>query len=152
MVLILSQIKKKLADYCVYQDRSHYEVEQKLKEITNLNEEERGEILVWLIHNNFLSEERFAKSYVRGKFYQKKWGKVKIIQGLKQKRIPGSLINIGLEEIQEIDYYSTLIDLANKKWKHLKEVDIFSKKKKLYSYLLQKGYESFLINKILKDY
>ncbi|MCO6565254.1 MAG: RecX family transcriptional regulator [Apibacter sp.] len=151
-MLILPQIKKKLADYCVYQDRSHYEVEQKLKEITNLNEEERGEILIWLIQNNFLSEERFAKSYARGKFYQKKWGKIKITQGLKQKRIPGSLINVALEEIQETDYCSTLTGLAEKKWKVLKETDLFLKKKKLYNYLLQKGYENFLINKILKDY
>ena len=28
-----SEIKQKIANYCVYQDRSHQEVEQKLKEL-----------------------------------------------------------------------------------------------------------------------
>nr|WP_185150010.1 MULTISPECIES: regulatory protein RecX [unclassified Apibacter] len=148
----MSQIKKKLADYCVYQDRSHYEVEQKLKELKTLNEDERGEILIWLIQNNFLNEERFSKSYARGKFYQKKWGKNKIKQGLKQKRIPTNLIDKGIEEINEEDYKSTLMELTEKKWNILRESEVYLKKKKIYNYLLQKGYEYNLINEILKNY
>ena len=151
-MLDLSQIKKKLADYCVYQDRSHYEVEQKLKELRTLNEDERGEILIWLIQNNFLNEERFSKSYARGKFYQKKWGKIKIMQGLKQKRIPTNLIDKGIEEINEEDYKSTLMELTEKKWNILRESEVYLKKKKIYNYLLQKGYEYNLINEILKNY
>lgn len=152
VVLDLSQIKKKLADYCVYQDRSHYEVEQKLKELKTLNEDERGEILIWLIQNNFLNEERFSKSYARGKFYQKKWGKNKIKQGLKQKRIPTNLIDKGIEEINEDDYKSTLMELTEKKWNIIRESEVYLKKKKIYNYLLQKGYEYNLINEILKNY
>lgn len=151
-MLDLSQIKKKLADYCVYQDRSHYEVEQKLKELRTLNEDERGEIFIWLIQNNFLNEERFSKSYARGKFYQKKWGKIKIKQGLKQKRIPTNLIDKGIEEINEEDYKSTLMELTEKKWNILRESEVYLKKKKIYNYLLQKGYEYNLINEILKNY
>ena len=151
-MLDLSQIKKKLADYCVYQDRSHYEVEQKLKELKTLNEDERGEILIWLIQNNFLNEERFSKSYARGKFYQKKWGKIKIKQGLKQKRIPTNLIDKGIEEINEDDYKSTLMELTEKKWNIIRESEVYLKKKKIYNYLLQKGYEYNLINEILKNY
>ena len=151
-MLDLSQIKKKLADYCVYQDRSHYEVEQKLKELRTLNEDERGEILIWLIQNNFLNEERFSKSYARGKFYQKKWGKIKIKQGLKQKRIPTNLIDKGIEEINEDDYKSTLMELTEKKWNIIRESEVYLKKKKIYNYLLQKGYEYNLINEILKNY
>lgn len=151
-MLDLSQIKKKLADYCVYQDRSHYEVEQKLKELRTLNEDERGEILIWLIQNNFLNEERFSKSYAKGKFYQKKWGKIKIMQGLKQKRIPTNLIDKGIEEINEEDYKSTLMELTEKKWNIIRESEVYLKKKKIYNYLLQKGYEYNLINEILKNY
>lgn len=151
-MLDLSQIKKRLADYCVYQDRSHYEVEQKLKELRTLNEDERGEILIWLIQNNFLNEERFSRSYARGKFYQKKWGKIKIMQGLKQKRIPTNLIDKGIEEINDDDYKSTLMELTEKKWNIIRESEVYLKKKKIYNYLLQKGYEYNLINEILKNY
>ncbi len=148
----LSQIKKKLADYCVYQDRSHWEVEQKLKEHSQLNREEKGEIIVWLIQNDFLNEERFACSYARGKFYQKYWGRIKISQGLKNKRVPEKLIQTGLQEIKEEDYENTLKKLAEKKWNLLPDSHTFTKKKKLSLYLSQKGYESYLIYKLLDDF
>ncbi len=148
----LSQIKKKLADYCVYQDRSHWEVEQKLREYSTLNKEEKGEIIIWLIQNDFLNEERFARSYVRGKFYQKHWGKIKISQGLKSKQIPEKLIQTGLQEIKEEDYKNALKKLAEKKWNSLTESNKFTKKKKLSLYLSQKGYESSLIYELLDDF
>ncbi|PQL90597.1 regulatory protein RecX [Apibacter adventoris] len=144
------KIKKKLADYCVYQDRSHWEVEKKIKEASYLNEEEKGEIIIWLIQNNFLNEERFAKAYVKGKFNQKQWGRNKIIIGLKQKRVPEKLIDIALNEIDEEAYQATLEIVADKKWNSLIENTAISKKKKLISFLIQKGYENQLIYDLIK--
>ena len=67
----------KLQKYCAYQDRCHKEVEQKLKQMRMIPEAiER--IIVDLIQDNHLNEERFAKAYVRGKFNIKKWGKVQV--------------------------------------------------------------------------
>ncbi len=149
----ISEIKRKLADYCVYQDRSHWEVEQKMKSYGYLNEEERGEIIIWLIQNNFLNEERFACSYARGKFYQKNWGKIKIKMGLKQKKIPEKLVEKGLQEIKEEDYLEVLNLLAKKKWEILpREASVFNKRKKLSMYLSQKGYESFLVYEVINTF
>lgn len=141
----VSDIKKKLASYCAYQDRCHWEVEEKLKEYYFLDDEEKGEILVWLIQNDFLNEERFALSYTRGKFNLKKWGKIKIRQKLKQKKIPERLILLSFEEIDEQDYIKSLEKIAENKWNSLKNESILIKKKKLISYLIQKGYEFELI-------
>ena len=66
------EIKQKLVNYCVYQDRCHAEVEQKMKEFV-LIPEAKEEIILYLIKENYLNEERFAKSFTRGKFYIKKW-------------------------------------------------------------------------------
>ena len=65
------EIKQKIVNYCVYQDRCHAEVEQKMKEFL-LIPEAKEEILLYLIKENYLNEERFTRSYVRGKFYIKK--------------------------------------------------------------------------------
>ena len=46
-----SEIKQKIANYCVYQDRSHQEVEQKLKEFL-LIPEAKEEIILFLIAEN----------------------------------------------------------------------------------------------------
>lgn len=147
---LISRIKKKIADYCVYQDRSHWEVEQKLKEESGISKEEQGEIIIWLIQNNFLNEERFARAYVRGKFNQKQWGRNKIILGLKQKRIPEKLIDQVVKEIEEEVYFSVLERIADKKWNLLTERSLLSKKKKLISFLTQKGYENSLIYELIK--
>lgn len=147
---LISRIKKKIADYCVYQDRSHWEVEQKLKEESGISKEEQGEIIIWLIQNNFLNEERFARAYVRGKFNQKQWGRNKIISGLKQKRIPEKLIDQVLNEIDEDIYLSVLERIADKKWNSLAEESLVIKKKKLISFLAQKGYESSLLYELIK--
>jgi len=142
--------KRRLEQYCVYQDRSHYEVTKKLREI-GMIPEAIDVVVLHLMQHNFLNEERFAKSYVRGKFTIKKYGRIKIKQGLKQKNITENLIKIAFKEIDEILYKETLYKLAEKKLASLKEPNPFKKKQKLIRYLIQKGYESFLIYETLSD-
>lgn len=143
------EVQEKLAQYCVYQDRCHWEVEQKLKEFM-LIPEAKEQIVIYLIQNKFLNEERFAKSFARGKFYQNKWGKTKITNALKSKKIPPKLIEIGLEEIDSNDYLETLEKLYNQKNESLSsEKDSFKKKNKIKNYLLQKGYEIHLIHELI---
>lgn len=103
-------------------------------------------IMIELIQQNFLNEERFARSFARGKFNQKKWGKMKIRQALRQKRVPEKLIELGLTEIDEAMYLETLEELFLKKSDELvHERDSFKKQAKIRNYLLQKGFESELI-------
>jgi regulatory protein len=76
--------------------------------------EAKEEILLYLIKENFLNEERFAKSYVRGKFYIKKWGKNKIKLNLLQKGISEKLILKSFSEINQEDYVKELKLLIEK--------------------------------------
>ncbi|MEP6261084.1 MAG: regulatory protein RecX [Gillisia sp.] len=140
----------KLMQYCAYRDRSHKEVEEKLREMRMIPAA-CEQIIVQLMQENFLNEERFARSFVRGKFRIKKWGRIKIKQELKFREISAPLIKIALTEIDETEYFSTLTELAIKKNALLKEKDPFKKRKKLANYLLQKGYESALIFEVLDN-
>ena len=104
-----------------------------------------------LIEDNFLNEERYAKSFAGGHFRQKKWGRQKIKYGLKQKNISACCIKIALKEIDEDEYKKTMQKLFDQKLKLLKtEKNVFAKKAKLQSYILQKGYERELIAELLK--
>lgn len=148
-VFTVDEIRDKLAKYCAYQDRCHQEVERKLSEF-NLISEARDEIIIYLIQNKFLNEERFAKSFARGKFNQKKWGRNKIIFELKKRKISQNLISVALQEIDLEDYTTALQKLATKKKNSLKsEKDSFKKQQKIKNYLLQKGYEYNLIEETL---
>ncbi|SFN26041.1 regulatory protein RecX [Salegentibacter flavus] len=134
----------KLMQFCAYRDRSHKEVEEKLREM-NMIPAAQEQIIIQLMQEDFLNEERFARSFVRGKFRIKKWGRIKIRQGLKFREISYPIIKLALTEIEEEAYLHTLEELAIKKQKAIKENNLFKKKRKLADFLLQKGYEANLV-------
>jgi len=149
-VFTVDEIKKKLEFFCVYQDRCHKEVENKLKEYRVIPEA-REMILLSLLQDNFLNEERFAKSFARGKFRIKKWGKERIVRELKFREISGYNIKTALKEINEKEYIETLYELVDKKNNSITETNIYKRKKKVVDYVRYRGYESSLIFKVVNE-
>jgi len=140
----VEEAKRLLEKYCAYQERCHKEVEQKLYDL-NMIPEAREVIIVHLIEHNFLNEERFSKSYARGKFRIKKWGKQRITRELKFRNISAYNIKSALKEINDADYSDTFNKLAEKRFEQIKETNKFKKRKKLADYLLYRGWESQLV-------
>lgn len=142
---------QKIKHFCAYQERCHSETRDKLYSF-GLYPSEVEDLLGKLIEENYLNEERFAQQFAGGKFRVKQWGKVKIKYELQQKRVSAYCIKSALAAIDGEDYYQCLLKLATNKLATLDaEKNSYVKKSKLYSYLLQKGYESSLINEVLKD-
>lgn len=141
---------KKLESYCAYQDRCHKEVTQKLRDM-GMIPLAINDIIGHLIQENYLNEERFAKSFARGKFKIKKWGKKRIINELKQRAITKYNITAALKEINDVEYLKTLDDLANKRLRQISETNIQKKKRKLADYLLYRGWESHLVYSKLQE-
>jgi len=136
--------KEKIQMYCAIMDRCQYQVMTKLKSYglsTALSEE----ILIDLIQNKFIDEERFARAFCSGKFKIKKWGKRKIAFELSKLKVPKSCVFLGMDEIDEQDYLDTISHLAEKKNSMLKDKNMFVRKKKVVDYLLRKGFESELV-------
>ena len=140
----------KLQRYCAYQDRCHKEVREKLMDLGFFGDE-MGEIIVALIEEKFLDEERFARSFVRGKHQVKKWGRIKIEQELKKKDIRGYCLKKGFEEIEEEQYMETLENIILKKDKLVKAKNDYERRNKLAKFAMTKGYESNLIWQIIND-
>ncbi|WP_028888383.1 regulatory protein RecX [Tenacibaculum ovolyticum] len=143
-IFTVDEIKRKIEHYCAYQDRCHKEVENKIKEYS-LIPEAREMILLSLMKDNFLNEERFSKSFARGKFRIKKWGKQRIVRELKFRNISAYNIKTALKEINEQEYITTLYELVAKKDKLVREENVFKRKKKIADYLLYRGFESNLV-------
>ena len=140
----VDEIKRKLENYCVYQDRCHKEIEQKMREY-NLIPEAKEMLLLSLMKDNFLNEERFAKSYARGKFRIKSWGKQRIIRELKFRDISAYNIKTALKEINEEEYIATVYRITENRNEVISEPNIYKRKKKLIDFLIRKGYEYDLI-------
>ncbi|WP_460220591.1 regulatory protein RecX [Psychroserpens sp. MEBiC05023] len=140
----VDEAQKKLERYCVYQERCHKEITQKLHDMRMIPEA-RDQIIVHLLQHNFLNEERYAKAFVRGKFRIKKWGKQRLQIELKRKDINKTIINLALKEIDDNDYYDTFHALAEKKCAIIQESNLQKKRKKLANYLFYRGWESQLV-------
>ena len=69
--------KDLIKKYCTYQDRCQSEVKMRLINM-GLPEPSISEIISILISEGYLSEERFSRSFSRGKYKIKKWGRLKI--------------------------------------------------------------------------
>lgn len=140
----VSEAKLKLQRFCTYQDRCHKEVIEKLQNM-NMIPVAIDVIVAELIQDNFLNEERFAKSFARGKFRIKKWGNLRIIQELKLRDISKYNIDLALREIDEVAYLNTLDEIARKRANAVKETNLFKRKKKIADYLFYRGWEAHLV-------
>ena len=135
---------ERLKNYCALQDRCQSDVMQKMKE-WGLLEMTQNHILEILIQEKYVDEERFAQSFCRGKFVIKKWGKVKITNELKKKKISNICIKKGLEEIDLNEYDLLLENLLSKKNNTLRDKNHFTRKSKLARFLIQRGFEGNLV-------
>lgn len=140
----------KIEHYCAYQERCHEEVAFKLRSM-KLDTQETDEIIAHLIESNFLNESRFACSFARGKHRIKHWGKIRIVNELKFRKITTYNINLALKEITSEEYSATFHNLAERHWEALRESDTLKKRKKFCDYLLRRGFESNLVYEKVKE-
>ena len=137
----------KLIQYCNYRERSTKEIEIKLLNLCYTEKEiisaiQKGKDL-GIVDNN-----RFAKSFARGKNRKNRWGKNRIRFELKIKGLTNQEIEFGISNINEEDYKSSLIKCITIYKKKSKKFQEF----KLVNYLLNKGYEKTIITDNIKNY
>lgn len=145
------QVLDKLKHFCSYRDRAHTEVKSKLYEL-GVWGEQADEIIAALIQENYLNEERYARSFARGKFRIKNWGRRKIVHALKFKQISPYCIKKSLEEIDEEEYIKTLTQLATDKYQSLKKNQYLVRQYKTTQYLIAKGYEPDLVREVMNGF
>ncbi len=140
----ISEASKKLENYCSYQERCQKEVVAKLREM-RMVPEAIDQIVAHLIEQDYLNEERFAKTFARGKHHVKKWGRNRIVSELKHRNISGFNIKSAMAEIDDKAYVKTLDIIAKKRLSQLNESNLQKRKRKLADYLLYRGWEGHLV-------
>jgi len=141
-------ILARLRHFCAFQERCIQDVQEKLQE-WKVGPERSEKIIEQLVKEDFLNEERFAKSYAGGKFRINHWGKTKIIYELERRQVPDLIIQIGLQEIDDEEYEEALKEILLRKSKEINEKDPYKRKQKLIAYAAQKGFEFNLIRDVL---
>lgn len=138
----------KMQSWCAYQERCQQDTRNKLYEL-GLWPEAIENIIVKLIEDNFINEERFAMQFAKGKFNIKKWGRIKIKQELKQKRVSDYCLKKALQQIDEEEYIAMLTKVIATKKRLITEKNPIKLKFKLATFAISKGYERDLVFDVL---
>jgi len=140
----------KMQNYCSYQERSFFDVKNKLIS-WNVQEKIMDKIISKLVDQDYLNEERYAKAFTGGKFRINKWGKNKIINELHKKQIPDIYIQIGINEIDDNEYFNTLKEIISKKDANLKIANQEKRMQKLANYAISRGFDRGIVWKVLNQ-
>ena len=140
----MKEVLEKARKYCAYQERSQQEVRDKLYD-WGLHRNEVEQCIAMLVSENYLNEQRFAIAYAGGKFRMKQWGRIKIKQGLKQKKVSDYCIRKALEEIGSRDYRQTLAKVLSRKSREVREKNILKRKYKVAQYAISRGFEPEMV-------
>lgn len=144
------QAWQKIKHFCAYQERCHFETKEKLFGF-GLSKTDVETLISRLIEEDYLNEARFAAQFAGGHFRLKKWGRVKIVYALKQKKVSPLNIKSALKEIDEENYKAILMKLAEDKWKLLKHEQYLNRQAKTSQYLMNKGYEPTLVQETIQQ-
>jgi regulatory protein len=145
----IEKAKQKLEHFCAYQERCHQDVIEKMY-VLGIDRNDFDGLMVHLIEQQFLNEERFARSFARGKHRIKFWGIKRITTELKARKISDANIKLGLSEIDQEEYFANFHLISEKYWHTIQEKNSLKKRKKWCDYLLRKGWESDIVYEKLK--
>ena len=142
-----TSVKSKIEHYCAYQERCHFDVKNKLNKL-GIFGDQLDEYICYLIDENYLSETRYSEAFVRGKYNNNNWGRIKIKMELRSRNISEWNINNALKQITDEDYENKLCKTCEK---HLQLFDGTPSeiRNKIIKRLAQKGWEMDLIIKCI---
>lgn len=111
------------------------------------------EVVQRLVDDRFIDDERFARAFVRDKYLYSRWGRIKIRQALRLKRVPADYIDAALEE--EIDpetYAAGLAGLLRAKLRSLSaDDDAYTISGKLLRFAAGRGFEPALVMSVIRE-
>lgn len=110
-----------------------------------------AEVFQYLREQGFLDDARYAATYARSKLRLKKWGKMKIVQGLKLKGLKEPHITNALKGLDWDEYYSTIRTLLQQKGRLLKDPEGYVRQQRLVKFVVGKGFEPHLVWEVLKE-
>lgn len=101
---------------------------------------------------SFVDDERFARAYAHDKLHFSSWGRRKIIQGLRVKRLPTAICDAACEEFEYEEYRAVALRVMRAKARQLKVwPPDYETKVKIIKFAMARGFEYNLVADILRN-
>lgn len=109
-----------------------------------------SEVLSRLQENKLLDDEEFARAYVSEKTAIHPAGKLKMLRDLKRKGVSQEAAGRAVSELDENYEFNMAFKLGQGKAQLLSHLDPRKRKKKVYDYLMRKGFHSEVCLEVIK--
>jgi regulatory protein len=135
-----AELKTKIEAYCAAAEHCEMEARMRLRQ-WKCDSQNEDEIIDYLIAENFISDERYAKAFVHDKLLYQGWGRVKIAYMLRGKKIASDIIQSAIQTIDEEEYSRILNRLVSQRLPQNQQSSIDkSTLDSIYRFLLQRGF------------
>ena len=108
-------------------------------------------IISRLIEEKYLDEMRYAHAFVRDKFRFGGWGRIKIAYAMRQKHISADCIADALTEIDETEYFNSLLHALKSKLLAIAGKEPFQQRAALFRFAASRGFEPQTIGKAISS-
>ncbi len=148
--VVFTKAKEKAFRYLGFKAVTERELAGKLSK-EEFTQEVIEKVMEVLKRYDYINDEKYALSYVRDRVNLKEHGKIRIVYELKQKGVAEPYINNAFAHIEE-EGYNPLQKALNALEKKCKTATLdLKEKRRLYGYLLRKGYTPDVINSALLE-
>lgn len=145
------QALSRLAALCSRGEQAESDLREKLRK-WDIAPADADRIIQRLKDENFLSDERYARAFVRDKARFNGWGRIKIAHALRQKHIDNQRIEQALvDEVDEAAYHDTLIRLMQGKLRSVAGREPQAARAALLRFAASRGFESDLCYRCLDE-
>ena len=142
------QVLNKLTTLCARGEHCQQEMLDKMRR-WEIDKSVQAHVMEYLLKEKFIDEDRYTRSFVEEKIKFNGWGRKKVEQALYMKRIPSSIYNPILDEVDEKNYEDILRPLLEAKRKTVTGKSEYEIRGKLIRFALSRGFEMDEILKIL---
>ena len=146
----VSEIQARMAALCSRSEQCSPDIRKKII-ATGISSDDADGIIQKLKDEKFIDDERYVKAYTAEKFRINQWGRIKMRYYLHMKGLSDSLIQKGLETLDEDKYHLVLVQLMKKKARSVKKKNVYEKMGQVIRFVQNRGFEPELIHRYLSE-
>lgn len=128
------------ASYCSKSEHCLADVLAKLDKY-DLSSAETERLITYLTQEKYIDQTRYARAYAMDQFRFAHWGRLKIAQALRMKRIDDNTIQEALDLIPQDEYMQVLRKLVQEKQKKITAKNDYELHMKLLRFAYGRGFE-----------
>lgn len=134
----------RLSALCAKSEHCQHYLLEKMRQ-WGMDDQSKAQVMEKLIGGRYVDDERFARAFVNDKIRYGKWGRRKIEQALRMKRIDDGIIDDILGAIDDEEYLDVLRPLIKQKLKSTRAANDYELRMKVMRFAMCRGFTTDII-------